>query len=157
MSSLLTRSTPLFILCIVFFIAFSLLYYVKERDSMITGYVEGFSAPTRASDCRCLPGYLPSNIVSSLYGGEFQHFSGTIAFVPAQSSQKHWVPSCNMCGINICSTSVYKNVDKSTWDKTTWSSTFNCNTLKNAINQSKVPSTFFCQSKSDSTKRMSCY
>jgi hypothetical protein len=152
MSNCLTRASPLLFLLGIFLITYSLLLYVYPSDIK-----ESFTAPARATDCRCLPGYLPSNSIQSTYGGEFQHYKGAIAFVPGRSKQKHWVPQCSMCGINICSPSVYKEVDKSTWEKTQWSSTFTCNTMKQAKENSQLDGTFFCQSTSDLSKTMSCY
>jgi len=155
MSSLLTRASPLFLIAFIFLLFLGVYSFIQPSLSYP---IESFAvAPTRASDCRCLPGYMPSNTITSPYGGEFQHFNGTIAFVPFRSNLKHWVPQCMMCGINVCTPSVYKNVNSATWNKTSFGSQYTCNTLKLAKEAVNSQSVFFCQSSSDISKTMSCY
>jgi hypothetical protein len=157
MSNLLTRASPLFLIAFIFIFTLFILYYVFPSYIHIPSSEAFAVAPTRASDCRCLPGYIPSNSVSSSYGGEFQHFNGTIAFVPFRSNQKHWVPQCSMCGINVCTPSVFKNVNSATWNKTSFGAQYTCSILKQAQEKANTQSTFFCQSSSDTSKTMSCY
>jgi len=50
------------ILISFFILIFVALEYSKNLDmSGNLNVMEHFSAPTRAADCRCLPGYVPSN------------------------------------------------------------------------------------------------
>ena len=157
MSTLLTRMTPSILFLLIIGVSLYLLSYVKENTIQGANLKEGFAMPTRASDCRCLPGYIPSNTIHSLHGGEFQNFKGTIAFVPARSNQKHWVRQCVMCGINVCDSKEHKKVDQKEWEKTRFGSVFNCNILKKAKEDSKLEGTFFCQNLTDPNKRLSCY
>jgi hypothetical protein len=157
MSTLLTRSTPLLLFIGILLFTYSFLDFLGIQSyTYQNGVKEGFTAPTRASDCRCLPGYIPSKEIQSEYGGEFQHYKGTIAFVPSKSTLKHWVPQCTMCGINICSPNIYKTVDVQTWEKTRFSTTFTCDILKRAKEELSTQ-TFFCQNTGNPQKRMSCY
>lgn len=156
--SKLTHITPIFIIIFVAFLAFLGISYIPKENTL-DGYVkEGFVSTTRASDCRCLPGYIPSNTIQSEYGGEFQNYMGSIAFIPFRSKQKHWVPDCRMCGIDICNSSISKNVNISTWESRRFGSRFTCDMLNKAKEETKkIDGGFFCQNLSNSDKRMACY
>jgi hypothetical protein len=127
-------------------------YTVNKPES------EGFQVgPTRASDCRCLQGYIPSNMVNSKYGGRFITDGGLVAFQPQGSKTKHLISSCLVCeGVNPCTQK--KMIPKKEWDSLQWGEQYSCPLFTQIKKKAKKTSdTFFCQSTSDPEKSRDCY
>jgi hypothetical protein len=152
-------------LFLVLFVSFLVLAYVTifHRECMLpstSSKEEGFQvAPTRASDCRCLNGYIPSNMLNSKYGGDFITNGGLIAFQPAGTKTKHLISNCLTCeGINPCNQKK-KMLTKSQWDSIPWNSQqYSCSLFtQSKKNAKKTSETYFCQHLRDSEKTRSCY
>lgn len=106
-----------------------------------------------ATDCRCLPGFIPSNTKINKYGGEFLKYEGTVVFVPdGNKGIKNWVPRCSMCNIDICA--IAKEASTEEWYKSRFDATFTCDMVKKI--KSKTPR-FFCQNLVDPLKTRQCY
>ena len=120
--------------------------------------IEPFTgAPSRASDCRCLSGYVPSNQLPKVKnGGKIIHYSGTHMYVPAGTKDKWWVSNCSMCGINFCDKREYVDIDKKEYDSYTFKGQLTCNIVEKAKNARPLD-TFFCQRLGDPTDRKECY
>lgn len=119
---------------------------------------EGFTAgPTRAADCQCLPGYIPSNVTNSKYGGKFIWYSGGVYFVRDTTKIRNWVPRCSMCGINICDWNVMNKVTAVEFNSLTPGQTFSCDILKQAQANNKNTTHYFCQSLNNPTETRKCY
>lgn len=153
-----TFAVGLFLVLFVSFLvlAFSTTYPMPIRA--IAEEKEGFTEnPTRASDCQCLSGYLPSNRTTSKYGGKFIQYAGLLAFQPDGTSMKHLVSNCLNCeGINPCSEA--KTISKTAWDSLSWGTQYTCPFFTQIkANAKATTSTFFCQSLADPENRRSCY
>ena len=150
---------------LIFFLGFlTLAYLTIYNPELIIPHKakqkEGFeSAPTRASDCRCLEGYIPSNTLQKTeHGGRFLTNGSLLAFQPQGSNTKHLVSNCLVCeGVNPCSEKKV-TVSKAVWDSLPWGSLYSCSLLTQAKSQAKtVSETFFCQSLHDPQLTRSCY
>lgn len=120
-------------------------------------YKEPFETyPTRAANCQCLPGYIPSNKKASKYGGKFIWNNGGVFFVADGSQRRNWVPNCIMCGINICDWNVMNKISNEEFNKLSPAETFTCDHLKKAQEAMKK-SIYFCQSLSDPNETRKCY
>ena len=131
---------------------------MNEKEGF-TNLTSETSAPTRASDCRCLPGYIPSNTpAQTKYGGRIIHRNGPIFYIPNGSNKKHWVSSCTQCnvGINFCDPNVYVNVTDKEASVYEDGPMLTCAVLKESLGKKESPN-YFCQSLSDPTQTKSCY
>lgn len=100
--------TPFIIGTIVFFIVCAIgLRFIRNKDKLFemggSKSVDGFStAPTRAADCNCLPGYIPSNTggfdgeIYSTGGGD-----GSIFYLynPNGTDKMYIIGDGNKCGL----------------------------------------------------------
>jgi len=122
-------------------------------------------APTRASECRCLPGYIPSNVRgnSGLNGEVFTDASPTFwyFFVPTGSTKMYRIEEGNPCGIpHIYADPTLANQNRGNYPRIPndrnliQSGTLKCDTINN---KSTVEPTYFCQNLDDSQKTKSCY
>lgn len=120
---------------------------------------EGFTAnATRASDCRCLQGYIPSNsLPKNKFGGRFITNGSLLAFQPQGSTTKHLISNCLVCeGVNPCREKIA--VSKKVWDDLSWGALYSCSLFTQTKTKAKtISDTFFCQSLSDPQKTRSCY
>lgn len=119
---------------------------------------EGFTS--RASDCKCLPGYIPSNISPSIpNGGKIIREGGKgIHFVPAGTFDRYWVSSCQPSGtnINFCDPAVFVDVTDAEYKKYTSRGTFTSKIMEDA-KKTKLMDSFFCQNSNDPTDIRMCY
>ena len=113
------------------------------------------SAPTRAADCQCLPGFIPSTKTGSKYGGRFIWNNGGVFYVKDGTTVRNWVSRCSMCGINICDWNLMNKISDSEFSKLTSGVTFTCDILKSA--QTKESDAYFCQSLSNTNETRKCY
>ena len=129
---------------------------------------EGFAsaAPTRATDCSCLPGYVPSNKKSdSRHGGIFYDTGPTsippwFIYVPDDSPNSYYginSNSPNQCGIDLRTLiprSRYLNNNSLAALNLRPIGAFNCDMLKKS---DSISPTFFCQSLSNPADIKQCY
>jgi hypothetical protein len=116
----------------------------KDAKEGFTNPTSDSSAPTRASDCRCLPGYIPSNIpVAKRLGFENQLIEVKTPMNVKYGSGNNWV----------------KKYVIATFRAT--NSFFGRDPLPGVRKQVEVDSTpleyYFCQSLSDSQTTKKCY
>jgi len=121
-------------------------------------------APTRAADCNCLPGYIPTaeNLVN--YGGEIkmQNMSGAPAyFFKPNKSNKWYLIYNNTCDIpNVRfgspNNSNYKRMTTAEFQQamTNWGNFLTCDLLKKTVSPKK---SYFCQSLTDTSLKRKCY
>lgn len=147
----------------------AVLYYALTTTSNAFGFVdvkkEGFSsaAPTRASDCNCLPGYIPSKDSGGKYGGNiltWQPFSDEdrkyYFYNPSGTNDAYEYRSDNTCGLptsgdftSVSHSDLFVNKKYNhRWDKSP------CDLIKKNTNTQE---TFFCQRLGDPSARRDCY
>lgn len=118
---------------------------------------EPFEAPTRAADCRCLPGYIPSK-----QGPQdkvvFIKEYGVYGYITSQKVFYDMRQNCNQCGQNFCARAEdMKLADLSIkLNKTKeikYGGFFSC-----AVAKPSPPSnTYFCQSLTNGNEFKMCY
>ncbi len=118
---------------------------------------EGFTS--RASDCKCLPGYIPSNIAPSIpNGGKIAHYKGTIYYIPAGTNDRYGVTACTPSGtsINFCDKNNYKDIKEAEFRQYKDRGIFTSKVMNDAM-KTKVMDSFFCQNSNDPTDIKQCY
>ena len=126
-----------------------------------TGVTEGFSsAPTRATDCNCLPGYIPSSS-SNGYGGKiftFKQGDGSYyLYNPSGTSDVYSInPGNDTCGLPTSGDFPTKSWDElfSQNSKYRHKGFLKCDVVTKNTN---TANTFFCQSLSNSSRTRACY
>ena len=123
------------------------------------GFKTGTGPITRASDCNCLPGYIPSSEDSDYNGKIFQTFGGGqthYLFNPEGTKKVYWINQENSCGITMSSTYPSLAVEElfTNGSEYSYAGNLNCNLVKKK--QSTQP-VFFCQNLSSPEKRRNCY
>lgn len=125
---------------------------------------EGFTsaAPTRASECNCLPGYIPSKDAGGKYGGDIltltAEYSGDKFYFynPSGTNDAYEYRSNNTCGLptsgdftSVSHSDLFVNKKYNyRWDKSP------CD----IVNKNKnMQETFFCQRLGDPSSRRECY
>lgn len=146
----------------------AVLYYALTTTSNTFGFVdvkkEGFTsaAPTRASDCNCLPGYIPSK-EGGKYGGNIFRFEGPGAVLygynpPGTYGIYYINPYNDTCGLPTSGDFpiiILKGSPGSTRDtKYEWKGELTCDVVKKNTNTQE---TFFCQRLGDPSSRRECY
>ena len=123
---------------------------------------ESFSvAPTKVSECNCLPGYIASNTVyKSPNGGNVLHYKGSLMFNPDGTKDTYGITQCVMCnnGYSFCDPNVFiEMTNKDSEFKTyTYKGTFNCE-IQAAAKDKKDSDTYFCKKLGDPTQTKACY
>lgn len=125
----------------------------------------GSSAPTRATDCKCLPGYIPSNKDDSNGGTVSIVFVGgrnIWVFTPKQSNDIYVIDNDNSCGlvsgeIDKASPSIPRmNLDDAM--KKMYKGVLSCDTLKTLREASPITTdVFFCKNLAIPGKHRPCY
>ena len=123
---------------------------------------EGFAtAPTRATDCNCLPGYIPSSSSSSLksYGGNVFLFLGSRGYMylynPSGTSDFYYInPENDTCGLSTSGDFPVISREEAYGPKFTWKGDLTCSVVTKNTNPKP---TFFCQNLSDSSRTRPCY
>ena len=158
------ESNALFIMFLVLALTIAYAWFhmlqkgVKGVDSLDPYFLEGFEgAPTRAVDCRCLTGYVPSKNINSPFGGKVIKYKNDIHFVPTGTNQRFYVPSCTMCGsdLNFCTEA--KVVNESEFKAYKQASKILDCTLWNSVKGKKETEAYFCQKLGSPSETMFCY
>jgi len=130
------------------------------------GFATGTGPITRASDCNCLPGYIPSSDTGA-YNGKI--FSTKLAgnnrylFNPDGTKDIYWIQTENSCGIpNINppsqpNTGNYPYLDFSEFFGADRKYTYKGNLQCNMVNKKATLGVFFCKNLSNPEKRRNCY
>ena len=147
LAGLLLLSFLLLVLVATRWIQNSSIHTVKEEKT------EGFkTAPTRAADCKCLPGYVPSKQTRSKYGGRFlSHNYNILYYNPDNTKILHWVPMCELCGIKTCDEGILVH-DISNYSMS--NKMFSCDIVNKYTQASNL---YKCQNLSDPSDIKSCY
>ena len=143
----------------------AVLYYALTTTSYAFSFVdvkkEGFSsaAPTRASDCNCLPGYIPSKDAGGKYGGNILTWTADSGnkfyfYNPSGTNDAYEYRSDNTCGLptsgdftSVSHSDLFVNKKYNhRWDKSP------CDLIKKNKDE-----TFFCQRLGDPSARRECY
>ena len=167
--------TPFIIGTIVFFIVCAIgLRFIRNKDKLFeiggSKSVDGFStAPTRAADCNCLPGYIPSN--TGGFDGEIYSTSGadgTVIYfynpngtdkiyaiwfgnncgLPEPNSEYSAKENLNNVGIGIFISSSGKKYEFTGY-------IYNANSC--SVVKKRESGTYFCQNLDSPGKTRSCY
>ena len=121
---------------------------------------EGFAtAPTRATDCNCLPGYIPSSSSKGHGGNVLIYMEGGRSYYlynPSGTSDFYWIVGNDTCGLPTSG-----DFPKKTWDTLfgaqrtyTYKGLLTCSVVTKNTNPQP---TFFCQNLSDSSRTKPCY
>ena len=138
---------------------------VKEGDDT----KEGFRvAPTRAAECKCLPGYVPSKDTMNKAGNVYTmaDVEGTIYyfFIPNGTSNMLYISPANSCGIKH----IYKDRNISNQNlgnyppinmnesNLRWTGNLTCDMLKTDKNTTNS-SRYRCQNLEDPSNTKECY
>jgi len=146
----------------------AVLYYAFTTTSNAYGFVdvtkkEGFAsaAPTRASECNCLPGYIPSKDAGGKYGGNILTWTGASGhkyyfYNPSGTNDFYEYPSNNTCGLptsgdftSVTHSDLFVNGKYNYTAKKSACDVVNENKNKEGI--------FFCQRLGDPSSRRECY
>jgi hypothetical protein len=150
----------------------AVLYYALTTTSNAFGFVdvkkEGFSsaAPTRASDCNCLPGYIPSK-EGGKYGGNILKFKFNDGrefyyYNPSGTNNIYMYDSYrDTCGLPtsgdfpmIVPGDIKGNPSSTPQSKYELRGMLRCDVVKKNTNTQE---TFFCQRLGDPSSRRECY
>jgi len=162
------------ILIIAFIILVIIAWNFIDFPDSFTGKSEGFvnkkgGGPTRAADCKCLPGYIPSkHIVKNKYGGTFKTGAGVglgdgnIYFYPDGSKTAYWIDNCTVCNDiipNVCD--IHTRISKEEFTAGGYTTAgegkpFDCNILKKAM-EKEISPYYFCQNFTDPKIQRKCY
>lgn len=138
----------------------AVLYYAYTTTVDVTKK-EGFAsaAPTRASECNCLPGYIPSKDAGGKYGGNILTWTGASGnkfyyYNPSGTNDAYEYRSNNTCGLptsgdftSVSHSDLFVNKKYNyRWDKSP------CDLIKKNKDE-----TFFCQRLGDPSARRECY
>jgi len=134
---------------------------VEEEEGFVTGPV------TRATDCNCLPGYIPSSETND-YNGKIFVTKGPdggnyYLFNPEGTKDVYWIQSQNSCGIPNINLPSQANIGNYPYlshselfgsdNKYRYKGNLQCNILK----KKEQGINFFCQNLSNPEKRRNCY
>lgn len=148
----------------------AVLYYAFTTTVDVTKK-EGFTsaAPTRASDCNCLPGYIPSkdsggrNILK-IWGFKDSRGNELYYYVPSGSNDLYFYSSMynmNTCGLPtsgdfpmIAPSDIKGEPGSTLQSKYQFRGMLTCDVVKKNTNTQE---TFFCQRLGDPSARRECY
>ena len=135
----------------------------KEEE----GFATSAGPITRASDCNCLPGYIPSSETNGYNGKIFwttENGSNYYLFNPDGTKDVYWIQSENSCGIPNINLPSKPNSGNYTYlssddvfgasRKYGYKGGLQCNMVKKNEAASGI---FFCQNLSNPEKRRNCY
>lgn len=159
---------------IVIFILLSLkawTFIKTHNDTCNTDTHESFAvgAITRAADCNCLPGYIPSSSSDTAYGGKIyvnvERGNNYYVFNPRGTKDMYWIQSSNPCGIpsiqalHLPNAGKYPSIEGSKMfgpsAEYTYKGVLPCGLVKK--DEGSSTPYYFCQSLSDKNKTRSCY
>ena len=125
----------------------------KEEEGFV-----GTGPITRASECNCLPGYIPSSETGDYNGKIFQIVTNGIHYLfnPDGAKKVYWINPNNSCGITLTGTYPSLSLEQlfANGSDYGYAGNLQCN-----IVQKKQPTQahFFCQNLSSPEKRRNCY
>lgn len=150
----ITLSIAVFVYVGLYGINFIQTSTVKEEE----GFKTDTGAITRATDCNCLPGYIPSSESSDYNGKIFQtSWQGTqYLFNPEGTKKVYWINRNNSCGITFTGTYPSLALEElfSNGSKYTYAGMLQCNLVQKKQLTKPV---FFCQNLTSPEKRRECY
>lgn len=154
--------------CIAFFVGLILqaIQFINMPE-VEEGFVS--SAITRASDCNCLPGYIPSNQSDSVDGNLIVDTRDSLMYNPNNTRDIYTIDTNNMCNLlpGVNDFDMRTSTDTNNYNKYVSfknkvnildASSYNVKgTLSCDIVKQKANTNYFCQSLTDSTKIRKCY
>ena len=156
------RLTILFITLSIAVFVYVGLYGINFIQTSTVKGEEGFKTDTgpitRATDCNCLPGYIPSSESGDYNGKIFQtSWQGTqYLFNPEGTTKVYWINQNNSCGIRLTGTYPSLALEElfSNGSRYTYAGMLQCNLVhKKQLTQPL----FFCQNLTSPEKRRNCY
>jgi len=145
----------------------------NRNDTCNTDTHEPFAvgAITRAADCNCLPGYIPSSSSKTAYGGKIyinvENGGNYYVFNPRGTKELYWIQVSNPCGIpniqgiNLPNVGKYPSIESSKIfgqaAEYTYKGVLPCGLVKKDEGTSSSSPYYFCQSLTDKNKTRSCY
>jgi hypothetical protein len=132
--------------------------FVQSIDPSGNTVREHFTtAPTRAANCQCLPGYIPS--VNRLGGTVYMDTGvllryGVLFFSPSGTKDFYGVAKDDSCGISYTDTEKYTKLTRENMHGFTFSSYRGLLTCDKLNRNTK---NYFCQSLSNPSKTRKCY
>jgi hypothetical protein len=157
------KRVVILILTLTFLAVLYYAYTTTANCSVDVTKKEGFTsaAPTRASDCNCLPGYIPSKGAGGQYGGNILTWTGATGhkyyyYNPSGTNDVYHISSDNKCGLptsgdfmSVTHSDLFSNKKyKYTWQKSA------CDVVNENKNKEGM---FFCQRLGDPSSRRECY
>jgi hypothetical protein len=136
-----------------------------EKDGFVNPVTET-TAPTRASDCRCLPGYIPSNKGAMPYEGVIKYYDygkGLDMYYINESAKEYYLIQWQAGSDYFGLPAIYNNETKKIYEPITKEYQQNIKgfTYKGGLTKDKlipkITSAYFCQSLADPTQTRSCY
>jgi hypothetical protein len=134
----------------------------KEEE----GFATSTGLITRASDCNCLPGYIPASETGGYNGKIFwstENNQNYYLFNPEGTNDVYWIQSENSCGIPNINVPSKPNSGNYTFlsddsvfgadRKYTYKGSLQCNMLK----KKEQGINYFCQNLTNPEKRRKCY
>jgi len=160
------RLTILFItLCIGLFVWIALfgVNFIQTTPMCQEGFASTATAITRASDCNCLPGYIPSSETSEYNGKIFsskERDASIYLFNPDGTKDIYWLPSENSCGIPNINT--YSQPNTGNYPFLDFPEVLRTGRYKGRISctmlhKKEASGIFFCQNLANPEKRRNCY
>jgi hypothetical protein len=163
------RLTILFItLCIAIFVWVGLsgINFIQVSSVEEEPFATGTSPITRASDCNCLPGYIPSSQTNGYNGKIFltiERNENYYLFNPDGTKDVYWISTGETCGIPNINLPSKPNSGNYTYlasddifgagRKYSYKGQLRCNMVKKI----DVSGIFFCQNLGNPEKRRNCY
>ena len=155
------RLTILFItLCIAVFVWVGLsgINFIQNTTVKDEGFNTSTGPITRASDCNCLPGYIPSSDNGDYNGKIFQIVTNGLQYLfnPEGTKKIYWINPENSCGITMSGTYPSLSIEQffSNGSEYSYSGNLQCNFIKK---KQSTQSIFFCQNLTSPEKRRNCY
>jgi len=152
-------------ICIAAFVWLSLLAIdfinknQREDSHSLDDYnIEGFTtAVTRASDCNCLPGYIPSKD-SSEYNGKFYTFEDYLVYVPDNTKNTYFISIFDSHCESFDKMMNSPRIDRDTLERHRYSGFIskdnnNCNILT----KKESTGVYFCQKLGNPEQKRDCY
>ena len=146
------RSTTLVCIALVVIVLAALYIAFTFTPTCSTGEAFVDSAPTRASSCNCLPGYIPSNGSSGIGGNLYTGTGGILYYVPTGTTMAYKVDKQNACGLPV--NGVHPDI-LTWWNPPETSHTGEVLTCDKV--QTASTGTYVCQKLGDPTVTRKCY
>jgi len=158
------RLTILFItLCIGLFFWIALFGVDFIQATPVSEPFVSTTSVTRASDCNCLPGYIPATEIGGYNGKIFsskERDASIYLFNPDGTKDIYWIPSENSCGIPNINT--YSQPNTGNYPFLDFTEVLRTGRYKGRLSCTMVQNKessgiFFCQNLTNPEKRRNCY